>query len=99
MFAIAVKYRVDGLREYAAKCFRYAVLVARDSDELLEALILVLTSTPEEVRELRDIVSDTTCEDFPDRKRKDGIREAFRNHQDLSFHLLERKWDKWSYDT
>lgn len=99
MFALAIKYQVDGLREYAAKCFRYAVHVAWDSNEFLKVLDLVLTSTPEEVRELRDVVFDTIYEHFIDLKRKDGIREAFRNHPDLSFHLLERKWDKWSYET
>jgi hypothetical protein len=42
VFAIAVKYQIDGLRDFAAKCFRYAAHVYWDSDEFLKAVTIVL---------------------------------------------------------
>lgn len=92
MFAIAVKYQVDGLREFAAKCFRYSVHVAWDSDEFLQAFTIVLNSTPEEVRELRDILFETIHKHYGDLRQKDEIEEAFLTHPLFARDLLDRQW-------
>lgn len=96
MFALAVKYQIDGLRDFAAKCFRYSVLVAWDSDEFLKAVTIVLNSTPEEVLELRHIVFDTIYDHYVYLKHKDEIKGAFRDHPLFAQDLLDRKWDTWA---
>jgi hypothetical protein len=97
MFAIAVKYQIDGLRDFAAKSFRYAVHVYWDSDEFLKAVTIVLDSTPEEVLELRHTVFDTIYDHYRDLKHKDEVKDAFRDHPLFAQDLLDRKWDRYSY--
>jgi hypothetical protein len=97
MFAIAVKYQVNGLREYAAKCFGYAARRTWWSEEFLETFTIVFNSTPEQARELRDIVFDTVWDHWGDFKDRDEVKEAFDSHPFLVRELLDRQWDPRSY--
>ena len=59
LFALAVKYHVDALRDLATEKFREAVETGWDTEAFAPAAHIVFTSTAEDVRQLRDIVIAT----------------------------------------
>jgi hypothetical protein len=59
VFAMAVKYQVDGLRALAAAKFKQSVKAHYTHDDFIHAISVVHTSTAEDVKELRNIVGDT----------------------------------------
>ena len=93
MFSLAVKYQVDGLRDFALKSFRNAVQATLDSNEFLEATTIVLTSTPEEVGELRELVLDTIGDQFNALKDKEAIKELYSSYPLLFYEMFGRQQD------
>jgi hypothetical protein len=93
MFAVAVKYHVDGLRLCARVGFQNALATAWNSDAFPEAVNIVCTSTPEDATELREIVLDTIHDHFPTLKKKPAIEEAICDIPRLTYAMLKRKCD------
>lgn len=91
MFALAVKYQAKELRHFAKCSFGHAIQTAWESDAFLEAIEIVLTSTPEDVTDLRNIVFDALHDKFAAIMDKPEVKELFRSHPDLSYELMKRK--------
>jgi hypothetical protein len=91
VFAAAVKYQVAVLKTLAAFKFNVAVARTWKHDSFAEAVEEVCLSTPEKVRDLRDIVVETIDKHSSELLAKDEIREVVRANPDLSFELLCRK--------
>lgn len=58
LFAAAVKYQIPALRNLAAAKFRMNAELNRSNGTFGETIRIVYTTTPEDVRELRDVVAD-----------------------------------------
>ena len=91
MFALAIKYQAEELRHFAKCSFAYAARTAWESDTFLEAVEIVLTSTPEDITDLRNIVFDVLHISFAAIMDKPEVEELFRSHPNLSYELLKRK--------
>lgn len=91
MFALAVKYQAKELRHFAKCSFGNAAETAWESDAFLEAAEIVLTSTPEDVTDLRNMVFDTLHQNFSSIMDKPEVKELFCSHPDLSYELMKRK--------
>ncbi|SMQ49242.1 unnamed protein product [Zymoseptoria tritici ST99CH_3D7] len=58
VFAVSVKYDVPSLRTIAVRKFRRAMKVYPEHASVAAAITVAFTTTPDDVRELRDIVSE-----------------------------------------
>lgn len=59
VFALAEKYYIDGLMALALTYFETEVIFHWDTDNFLQAAVVVYTSTPDTVRGMRDVVVET----------------------------------------
>ena len=90
VFAMAIKYQVDGLRALAVKKFKEAASTEWNSDEFAQVVHAVYTSTPDHVQELRGITADTIHDHFSDLKDKEDLEVVISGLGDLSYSLLRR---------
>lgn len=100
VFAIAVKYQVDGLRHLAASKFKHETThgEAWKDEEFAQAISLVYSSTPDEVQELRVLAEEVLHAHFEELKHNKGIEEFMCNHPSLTFKLLKRKSETPVFD-
>ncbi|SMY22941.1 unnamed protein product [Zymoseptoria tritici ST99CH_1A5] len=87
IFAAAVKYHVVALQAMAVAKFKAAIQSNSDRTSLAQTVTTVYTTTPDDVRELRDIVAETLTKDSSLLSRSD-VRTAVCNLNGLSFDLL-----------
>lgn len=87
IFAVAVKYQVPALRKMSASRFAEDAEISWDHSHFAEVGHVVYTATPEDVRELRDIVL-ATINDHPDLLDKASVEEVMKDVGALSFKLL-----------
>ncbi|KJY01921.1 hypothetical protein TI39_contig272g00004 [Zymoseptoria brevis] len=88
VFAIAEKYQVPGLKNLAVSKFKAAMEVPQQKHaDLAEIITTVFNTTPETVRDLRDLVSARLTTDCTLLDRKD-IEIAVNNVSGLTFELL-----------
>ncbi|EGP89223.1 uncharacterized protein MYCGRDRAFT_39186 [Zymoseptoria tritici IPO323] len=89
IFAVAEKYQVPGLKELAVGKFKAAMEVHEKHPDFAEVVTTVFATTPETVRDLRDIVSTrlTTNPNLLDSK---DIESAVNSVSGLTFELLRQ---------
>lgn len=95
VFAMAIKYQADGLRQLAAKNFKQAVAKYWKREDFAQAIHVVYTSTPDDVQELRNIVADTIHDHFTVLRMIPEIDVAVRSLGGLAYSILERKGPAW----
>jgi hypothetical protein len=66
VFAIAVKYQIDGLRDLAASKFKDAANAYWKHDDFAHSIYIAYDSTTDEVTQLREVVADVLLEHFDD---------------------------------
>jgi hypothetical protein len=74
VFAAAVKYQADGLREFAAEKLANTIRFFWNDKVFAEVITVVFYSTPEDVSTLRDIVIDTLYSHLDALKDKKDIQ-------------------------
>lgn len=90
VFAMAIKYRVDGLRALAVQKFQHAAFNEWNSDDFAHVVHVVYTSTADHVQELREIVATTIYDHFSDLKDKKELEVVISGLGELSYSLLRR---------
>ena len=90
VFAMAVKYQVNGLRDLATLKFKQSAMTDWDHDNFAYAIPIVYKSTPEDIPQLREIVADTIHEHFDVLKDKATIEAVVCNIPHLAYDLLKR---------
>jgi hypothetical protein len=92
VFAIAVKYQVDGLRHLAALKFRNEMRRSRayNHDNFAEAVAIIFRSTPEDVTQLRDVVEELLDTHFEELQHKPDVEVVVTSFPQLSCALLKR---------
>lgn len=90
VFAMAVKHQVDGLRALAAANFQKSAQANWNHDDFTQAISIVHKTTPDEVHELRDIVTDIIHEHFDALKLDDEIETVVTSFPPLAYGLLTR---------
>lgn len=90
VFAMAIKYQVDGLRALAAQKFKQAASTDWSSEDFAHVVHVVYASTPDHTQELREIVADTIYDHFNDLKDKEELEVVISGLGDLSYSLLRR---------
>ncbi|SMR49069.1 unnamed protein product [Zymoseptoria tritici ST99CH_3D1] len=88
VFAVAEKYQVPGLKELAVSKFKAAMEISQENADLAEIITTVFTTTPETVRDLRDLVSARLTTDCTLLDRID-VEFAVNNVSGLTFELLQ----------
>lgn len=91
VFAMAIKYQIDGLRQLAAKKFKQTASVHWNHEDFAHAIHVVYTSTVDDVQELRAIVADTINDHLNDLQDKDEIEVVVSSLGGLAYSLLKRK--------
>jgi hypothetical protein len=90
VFAMAIKYQVDGLRALAVKKFKEAASSDWNNDDFAQVVQVVYASTPDDVQELRTITADTIHDHFSVLKDKEDLEMVISGLGDLSYSLLRR---------
>jgi hypothetical protein len=90
VFAIAVKYQINGLRDFAASKFKDAATAYWKHDDFAHSFYIAYGSTPEEVTELRETVLDIAHQHLDDLEHEPKFETAFCNIPGLAFALLKR---------
>ncbi|RMY85085.1 hypothetical protein D0862_11267 [Hortaea werneckii] len=88
VFAAAVKYQVAALSKLAAKKFKDAVRINWRHDSFAEAVPIVYSTTPGDVRALRDVVTITLHGHAGTLLKHDGVAEVVKENKDVMFDLL-----------
>jgi hypothetical protein len=96
VFAAAVKYQADGLRDLAAEKFENTIRFFWDDEVFAEVVSVVFHSTPEDVSTLRNIVIETLYSHLDVLKDKKDIQAVLCEIPRLAYVLLKRKCDKRS---
>jgi len=96
VFAAAIKYQIDELRDLADWKFEIAIETSWDSNAFPEVITVVFHSTPAEVSQLRDIVSDTIYDQFEALKNKKEIAAVICDIPHLAYALYKRKCEESS---
>jgi hypothetical protein len=96
VFATAIKYQIDGLRDLAEGKFEDSIESSWDSGAFPEVITVVFHSTPAEVGQLRDIVIDTIYNHFEALKDKEEIDAAICDILHLAYALYKRKREESS---
>lgn len=91
VFAMAVKYQADGLRELAAIKFRNAATTLWEHDDLPTAISTVYASTTDDVLELRLVVEDVLHDHFDVLKANEEFAAVTRGIPGLAYALLSRR--------
>jgi hypothetical protein len=90
IFAMAVKYRVDGLCDLAAAKFKDAATSHWGHVDFVTAIPIVHSSTGEEITQLRAIVADVLHDHFDDLQANTQIEKLVRSTPELSYALFMR---------
>ena len=90
VFAMAIKYQVNGLRALAIQKFKQAASTDWSSEDFTHVVRVVYTSTPDHAQELREIVADTLYDHFSDLKDNKELELVISGLGDLSYNLLRR---------
>lgn len=90
VFAMAVKYQVNGLRDLAATKFAEVVKKSWNTAEFPRAVHIVHHSTAEDTMQLRTIVADTLHEHFDDLKYQAEVETVVGTIPGLAYRLLKR---------
>jgi hypothetical protein len=90
VFAMAVKYQVDGLRDLATAKFKQSAEASWDHDYFAHAIFVVYNSTPGEMTQLRDIVSNILHAHFDKLKDKPEVETVVCSIPQLAYTLLKR---------
>ena len=90
VFAIAVKYQIEGLRELAVSKFHTAATGLWKHDDFAHSVHIVFNSTAEEVTQLLVIASDILHQHFDVLKEKAEIEAVVCNIPRLAYALLKR---------
>ena len=90
VFAMAVKYQVDGLCDLAAAKFKQSAETSWKHDDFAHAISVVHDSTPEDVSQLRDIVSNILHAHFDKLKDKPEVDSVVCSIPHLAYALLKR---------
>jgi hypothetical protein len=90
VFAMAVNYQVDGLRDLAAAKFKQSAKTHWNHDDFAHAIFIVHNSTSEGVPQLRDIVADILHERFEKLKHKAEVETVVCSIPHLAYALLKR---------
>jgi hypothetical protein len=90
LFAIAVKYQADGLRELANMRFKEATVVHWDHEDFAHAIHIVYHSTTDDFMDLCAIVADTIHKHFDRLGAKETVKALMSSVPGLAFSLLER---------
>ena len=93
VFAMAVKYQADGLRELAAAKFKTNVTAGGywAHEDFLSAISIVYASTPEDVLDLRQVVEDVLHKHFDTLKVNEDMVAIVRGIEGLTYSLLDRR--------
>lgn len=92
LFAMAVNYQVDGLRDLAVSKFSEAVKAGWDHEDFAHTVFLVYNTTADDIIELRDVVADTLYEHFGTLKNKDEVATVVRSIPGLGYDLFKRSY-------
>jgi hypothetical protein len=93
VFAIAVKYQIEGLRDLAVAKFREATKTQWSHEDFSHTIVLVYHTTADSVHQLRQIVADTLHERLDDLKKKGEIEVVVRSIPGLAYDLMKRSRD------
>ena len=94
VFAAAIKYQADGLRDLAEEKFRKTIPFFWNHEIFAEVVMVVFHSTPDGVSTVRDIVIDTLYNHLDALKDKKKIRAALCEIPCLAYILLRRKCEE-----
>jgi hypothetical protein len=90
VFAMAVKYQVDGLRDLATTKFKQSVQTSWNHEDFAHASFVIYDSTPEDVSQLREIVANTLHNHFSELKDKPEVETVVCGNPHLAYALLKR---------
>ncbi|KAI7625695.1 WD40 repeat-like protein, partial [Hortaea werneckii] len=88
VFAAAVKYQVAALCKLAAKKFTDAVELNWHHETFTEAIRIVYSTTPENVRALRDVVTTTLDRHAELLLKHGGVVQVVKESKEIMFDLL-----------
>lgn len=94
IYAAAIKYQVDGLRDLAAEKFEDCIKFLWDHEVFAEVVTIVFNSTPDDVAQLRNIVIDTMYSHIETLKDKKDIQAVLSDIPRLACILLMRKCEE-----
>ena len=90
VFALAVKYQMESMKQLAAQKFKAAVPGGWDKPSFIDTIIVVYTSTSEIEREVRDVVVETLCE-HKHVLEKEEVKAAICDTPGLAYDLSKEK--------
>jgi hypothetical protein len=90
VFAIAVKYQIDGLRDLAASKFKDAAIAHLGHEDFVHSIYVAYNSTADEVTQLRDVVTDILHQHFDDLKGDPEVEAALCYIPRLAYDVLKR---------
>lgn len=90
VFAIAVKYQIDGLRDLAASKFEQAAKIHWNHEDFVHSIFVAFNSAPEEVTHIREVVVGILHKHFDDLKSKAEVETVICNTPRLAYALLIR---------
>ena len=90
VFAMAVKYQVDGLRDLATVKFEQSVKASWNHDDFAHAVSVIYNSTADNVPQLRNIVVDVIHDHFDTLKHKAEFETVVTSIPALAYTLLKR---------
>lgn len=93
VFAMAVKYHVDPLRDLATHKFRAEAEQHWDHEDLAQAIQLIYTSTADEITQLRSIAVEVLVHHRSDLLKKPEIATLLQSITGLAYDLLMRNPD------
>lgn len=89
VFAMTIKYQVQGLRNLAASKFEASVAKHWKHDDFSHATYIVYTSTPDDITALRKIVATPIHDNIRLFRKKEEIQSLLRSIPGLAYDLLE----------
>lgn len=90
VFAMAVKYQVDGLKSLALAKFISSVTSHWNHEDFAHTIFVAFNSTAEDVTQLRDVVNNVLHEHFDELQNKAEIETVVCRLPRLTYGLLKR---------
>lgn len=90
VFAMAVKYQVDGLQSLALAKFISSVTTHWNHEDFAHTIFVAFNSTPEDVTQVRDVVTNALHEHFEELQNKAEIETVVCGLPRLTYGLLKR---------
>ena len=94
VFAMAVKYYVNPLRDLATEKFRVEAEQHWDHEDLAQAIQLIYTSTADDITQLRSMAVEVLAHHRSDLLKKPEIATLLHSINGLAYELLVRNPDK-----